>query len=1046
MKPLKITMNAFGPYGSEEFIDFTKLNDNNLFLITGPTGAGKTTIFDAITFALFGEASGEDRESDSFRSQFASDNNMTYIEMEFSLKGKQYYIKRIPRQEKRKTKGTGYTEQKADAVLKESCEGARVYTGVKEVDEKIKELLGINYKQFKQIMMISQGEFRKLLTCDSKEREVILQKLFGTESYKRLENKLKENAKELEVQREKYSDYIKNSLSKVEFESEEFNLLKSKEIQNLSEILTLAEELIEEELVKVKTIEDEISKFSKRINKKNEEIIKGKEINIKINNKNLLINEINALNEKKEYYQGKEGFLSKADKASLVSGYEENLTEREKINKEKKIQLEEAESNYLLSDKNYKNNEEVYIKSKERNKDIEELKNKLSIYNSYVPKVKDLKEKQEIRDNLKKKYDEHEKQLDNLKTIQSNSEKECKELQIKKEKAVEASLKFDTEVLNLENLENYLSKIQELQSDFSKLINMRSIYSKTKTKYDNLKKQFEIKTKIYEEKSNEFIEAQAFYIAEKLGEGDPCPVCGSKHHPQKATLHDSAVTKEELNNLKTEINNLQKEYEEARLTLEGLTSEGGILKNNVAKVKKEVFIRLKIDENSISDGDLDTFITKEKVVALDNIEKSKNKLRDIELLKSEKDKLLLKYNEIEKVIENNKSTLEKMNNEKTSIIGNLKLVEGEIESFIKEIPKKLCYPQQLETEIKKLEFKIKELTDYLENCEKKYNESKADRDKSITFKEVTLKNLLESEEDFKKTKNTFINSIKEQGFSDVDEYYSHKLDANSKELLKKEIQTYKEEVLRKTEQYNQLEKELENIEIIDLKVLEDQMEAFAESKNKLESKKSDINIKIKLNLKELEAIKELMESIEKIEKKYSIVGELSKIAKGDNSLRITFERYVLSAFFEDIISAANMRFIKMTSGRYELNRIAEKGKGLTQSGLDLQVLDNYTGRYRHVKTLSGGESFKASLALALGLADVVQSYSGGVSLDTIFIDEGFGTLDSESLEGAINTLIDLKNNGRLVGIISHVSELKERISAKLNVTTTINGSKTYFSI
>lgn len=1046
MKPLKITMNAFGPYGSEEFIDFTKLNNNNLFLITGPTGAGKTTIFDAITFALFGEASGEDRESDSFRSQFASDDNMTYIEMEFSLKGKQYYIKRIPRQEKKKTKGTGYTEQKADAVLKENCEGARVYTGVKEVDEKIKELLGINYKQFKQIMMISQGEFRKLLTCESKEREIILQKLFGTEAYKKLENKLKENAKDLEIQREKYSDYIKNSLSKIEFENEEFNLLKAKEIHNLNEILTLVEELIEEEFKKVKTIEDEINNLSKNISKKNEEIIKGKEINIKINNKNLLINEINTLNEKKEYYQKKEEFLCKADKASLVSGYEENLIEREKVYKEKKIQLEQAEINYLQSDKNYKSNEDIYIKSKEKNKDIEELKNKLSIYNSYIPKVKALKEKQEAKDNLKKKYDEHGKQLNNLKVAQISLEKECKELQTKKEKAVEASLKFDTEVLNLEKLESYLSKIQELQSDFSKLINMRGIYSKTKAKYDNLKKQLEIKTKIYEEKSNEFIEAQAFYIAEKLSEGDPCPVCGSKHHPQKAKLHDSAVTKEELNNLKTEINNLQKEYEESRVTLEGLTSDGGILKNNVAKVKKEVFLHLKIDENSISDGDLDTFIAKEKVGAVDNIKNAKSKLRDIELLKSEKDKLLIKYNEIEKVIENNKATLEKMNNETTSIIGNLKLVEGEIESFIKEIPTELCSSYKLETEIKELENKIKELTDYLENSEKKYNESKAAREKSITFKEVTLKNLLESEEDFKKSKNTFINSIKEHGFSDVDEYYSHKLDANSKELLKKELYTYKEEVLRKTEQYNQLEKELENVEIIDLKILEDQMKVFTESRNMLESKKSNIDVKIKLNLKELETIKELMASIEEIEKKYSIVGELSKIAKGDNPLRITFERYVLSAFFEDIIIAANMRFVKMTSGRYELNRIAEKGKGLTQSGLDLQVLDNYTGRYRHVKTLSGGESFKASLALALGLADVVQSYSGGVSLDTIFIDEGFGTLDSESLEGAINTLIDLKNHGRLVGIISHVPELKERISAKLNVTTTVNGSKTFFSI
>lgn len=1045
MKPLKLVMSAFGPYAKVETLDFTALNNQNIFLITGPTGAGKTTIFDALSVALYGEASGSSRDRDSLRSQFAEDGIDTYVELIFSIRDKEYRIKRYPQQLKKKTRGEGYTLQNSKVEL--FLPDGRVETKIVEVDKRIAEVLGMTSQQFKQIVMLPQGEFRRLLESESKEREVIFRKIFGTEAFLRIQENLENRARSLrkevslvETQRNIYIESIDAN------QEEELVRLKSAKDKNTKEIVTLTENRIEEDNKEKEAREKELQdnrtaqeQLQKRINETDEN-------NKKIEGKRVLKETLQKELEKEKAFIEKNNQLELARKTLEIVPVEEQLKQKEISLKTKEVSLEQAR----------KSLDEIEKILEEANKEFEEENGKeglrknlgetITRLNDFQPKVKNYHDKKLALNELNNKYSDIEKKkILNKENIEKNKiqlENTEKILKVIMEKElVKANKSQDLERINAK-----IKDLRELYNKYKAYSEGQEKYKQEEQEFLNLEKRYKVENELYTELNIRFISGQAGILAESLQDKTPCPVCGSLEHPNKAVRQKQTPSEEDLEKKKEELQKIEEKYKAkgnslsaSRASLEALEKSAREKYEEVVQYLDEDFEILEINNklNEIKHKgtetkELQTKLNKE-IEELNNILQSKeNKLKEQETLKT--------------ILKNLEDSSEVLDKNFIEIHGIVKAEEEVILNIEKEIPEDRRSLDALNRDIKGHEEKIQSLEKRLQLAKKKLEkarESKASIQGDLKEKE---KNFSENLEDLKNYKNKFDNLMVEKGFKDILEYENAKKTHEEIKEIEVDIRSYHENIKSLRDRVTEAENATKALEVVNLEPLKEVFVELKEKEKYINEVIQRIFARISNNKKQLKEIKRISLSIEKNEEKYRVIGELSRLANGDNIERLSFERYVLAAHFGEIIEAANLRLNKMTNKRFELKRKEDREKGIKQSGLELEVFDNYTGKARHVKTLSGGESFKASLSLALGLADVVQSHAGGITVDTMFIDEGFGSLDQESLDNAINCLIDLQQGGRLVGIISHVSELKERIEVKLEVTPAKEGSRVRFNI
>ncbi len=917
MRPLKLKLNAFGPYAGFEEIDFTKMN--SIYLITGPTGSGKTTIFDGISFALFGKTSGDTRDAKELKSDFAKGDETCFVELEFSLNGEVYTIRREPTQsmEGRKTKKGHSVEL--------HMPGDKILNKVNEVEEKIESLLGLNAEQFKQIVMLPQGEFKKLIESSTEEKEVIFRKIFSSKIYKDFQDKLKEKylsmKKELEVFRERQLTLI----NKIECGENEFLKQKlNEENLNIIEILDDTKLQIENDKKEIKNIEKEKATKALEVENLTKNIEKIKAVNLKIDRVNSLkLSEkeiTNVLSEKEEALKKEE---ERCDERKLL---EKNLNSLE-IQIEGFKEYEKNSNNLLIVEKNLKN---ITLSLKE----MENTK-----------KVK------------KEKIESIEKFLENNKNL---------DLEIL---SLETSFKEKTD--EREELKDFYLKTQSLKKDISN-------HKELSIKYENISSDYIKASNEYESSVETMKKQQAGILALNLKEGEPCLVCGSTHHPLKAKILNSSLTEEYIKSLKEKLENIKvlkdKQLQEVS-SINGKITE--LLKGSILEGFKKY-----LGIESFNKDEIDTL---QKSI-IEKGSKVKSELENLEKnIKEKKSQLSIK----------NKQVLEK------------EAIEKEIE--------------EIEKNIKQLEINEKET---FAKCEI-LKEAKSSFEKTLTSEIKSLKDL---EGKIIETKNK-IDSIEEA----------------LKNAIKEEKE-YREKLLKVKQEIKTLEEETLNDEKKDFEKLEALKEEIKIALKEIENREKVVYSRVDNNEKTILSVNAISEKIKEKDEKYSIVSELSNIANGNNSKKITFERYVLAYHFNEILEYANIRFKAMTNERYYLERKLEITDARKGQGLDFDVYDNYTGKTRSIKSLSGGESFKASLALALGLSDVIQSNSGGVRIEAMFVDEGFGTLDPESLEKAIETLIELGAGGKTVGIISHVGEIKERISSKIEILKGQKGSKINISL
>ena len=914
MKPLKLVINAFGPYLNKTEIDFTTFGEDGLYLITGDTGAGKTTIFDALSFALFGQASGSARAKDSksLRSDFAKENDVTYVELTFLNHGDKYFIHRECAYKKINRNGKETTEsEKAELTRPDKT----VLSSKKEVDEEIVNILGINREQFAKIVMIAQGEFQRFLFALTKEKEEIFRKIFRTDLYKEFQTRLAYKLKDAETQKGKYETELKTNINNIMPDSEEFKSLISDEkaVYRIEEILPALDKSIKND----KELTSDFNEKSKKLQDEKE----------KLSNEIQKITTIN--NDKKAF---------------------------DDLNK----QLPELEQVANDAEKLYKTEKG---KEKERNKLIEEI----GQLEKSLPEYEELKNKQV---ELGEKNKELTTLLETLKLQQEKLEKLEKQNKLDKDELEKLKdLSGDIEKNNTA-IEKNGEKHDELVGIKDKI----SDYKKEQDKYENQKKlfkkaeqDFRTKNSIAENLNELFIASQAEFLAKNLKEGDKCPVCGSTKHPLLAKPTKNTVTKEEYNKAKDKA-------EEARAERDKLATEAGKIETNLKNFEKELLKYAKTEFGmKVIEG------LEEKVEeALEGNEKSDKKLNDEkkDLEKKQKRKTELKDN-IEKVdiskleIENNKNEEEPKRDELSNAISNLS-------GIIKEKQKNLKYKTKEEAE------------EILKKKQDKYDALQQALDDALAKKGETAQKLSEAK-----------GSLSE------------------------------------------LEKKIPKEELPDINELNTQLREKSDTLTQMTNEKENIAIRYQTNDRAKKNIKETYKKYEEISEQIRTLDNLNRTANGnltDKKQKITFENYILGAFFEEIIDAANQRFKEMTSYQFELRK-AESNGGHAQTGLDLAVLDAYTGKIRNVSTLSGGESFKAALALSLGLSDIVQQQAGGIQIETMFIDEGFGSLDPESLDQTMKILTELSGNNTLIGIISHVEELREMIDRKIVVTKTKTGSK-----
>ncbi|MGL5379098.1 AAA family ATPase [Clostridium sp.] len=1047
MKIKKLIISAFGPYAEKQTIDFEEnLDGKNMFVITGNTGAGKTTIFDAINFALYGEASGSDREGKSLRSDFADNKTPTEVELWFSIRNKDYYVKRTPQYFRAKQRGEGYTESKPTAEMKIKD---KTLTGPKEVTKAVEDILGINSDQFKQLVMIPQGEFKKLLNSDSSKKEEIFRKIFGTKVFSIIQNDIKEKSNVLKKSIETIQRDRENRIRvfKCREKEELLGLINAKDInielvmEKFKDAIKFDEKYSEEVKDNIKKIEDEISKLSK-------EFTLADENNKKIEKVEKCKIELEELIAKANEYKDKSIMLERGKKAITVGNFEEKYNEKKK--------LHDSVSKELKESKLLKENLEEDLKKAEEclsiEKGKEEERNKISKNIDEYEKLKDKAAKYESIKNqfdlLKKKLKSTEARKISIDIEVKSNENTLKEISIMLDEI--KKIREEKSKLDIENekYEGKLEKINRISSAISKWLsendrheNGIKYYSEVEKKYKNLKN-------IYEELEDIFKKNQAGILARNLEEGEECPVCGSTSHPRLAILDEKEVTEEAVKKSKVEFEAIGNKKEEAiKLLTEIKTRMDNIFDETINSMAMELLG----NEVDITNSSEDINIINEKINQL-NIEnnnlikKNKERIEGLNKLINTEGLKLSEKEQAEKAIVALRKELEEKNEELVNLQGKFKSQEVLLEEIRKEFNGEIKTKAQLDLLINDEANKLKKLKELFEKVEELYKKVKTSLDNEKGRFQSLTKSEEESKSSYEEALNIFKENVLSLGFEDYKDYIGAKISEQGIIYLEEEISKYNTDVISIKNLYSMVSKDAEGLTKIDLMVIKEKLEEANEKKIKLVSEDKEIFADINHNKSIIEDIKKFTKSIENDEKEYKVVGNLSKIVNGENLKRISFERYVLAAYFEDIIAAANVRFSKITGSRYELLRKEDIGDKRKGQGLDLEVFDNYTGKSRDIKTLSGGESFKASLSMALGLADVVQSYAGGIQLDTMFIDEGFGTLDPESLDNAIECLIDLQNDGRLVGVISHVEELKDRIEARLEVISTNKGSKVEFKI
>lgn len=1046
MKPIKLVMSAFGPYASTAEVAFDRFGEGGLFLITGDTGAGKTTVFDAITFALFHRTSGTDREVNTLRSDFATGKEETFVEFTFSHGGRIYQIYRSPQYERAKARGKGFTTKTAKAKLLREPE--EPIEGIKQVNEAVENLLRINYDQFKQICMIAQGEFREVLNADSKKRGEILQKIFSTEGYKKMavlmEQRYKKahgEIKELLRSVDQYFDgieYEESSAYAQAIQEEKKHLYADSHYQ-LEDKTNLLNSLIAEDTEKIGEKELQLQELSAKAEKKLRAYTLIQSANALFLKYDQFKAEKERLDAGKEALQKQILLVERQKKAvyEVKPVYDAYLTEQKKCQqaaeryRNAQQELEKAMKEEQQAQENWKTAESKKVLAEEKRQEAILLKQEEEKYHQKEVLQASFTECGEKRTRMAKEKEHRETKIKRL-------EKAVKERKEKLQELADCSRQYLLVENQQKKLEEeckilqmlFVEKIPKVKKLEEKLEQTQAVYHQKRSSFDLINEQ-------YLSAERQMEETQAGFLASRLEKGKACPVCGSTYHPSPARLSESGVTEEEFRALKeqrslaeTEKNDAHEKAVKANTTWE---AEQNVLQ---AQIVEEMEIR--IEDVPKEYPALQQFIKE----ALENKQRKKEEttgnLKKLAEQKKEQEKLQGQTEQDLQELEKQREELEESREE----FRQLETAYAELAGQMKGL-EELKYKTLKEA--KTIRIKLESEADgILQELEKQQQHLRTAKEQ-VSAKKATMESCKEQETELQKNvqerQQQYLEIREQHGFAGEEEFQAFL--AEKEEILRKEtaIQKRQEAMMVNETNLKSVEKELEGKERIPEEQAKQEAEESRLAQTKAQELLMDLKHRRERNSTILKKIEKKKENMEDKLKEAGMLGSLSDLLLGKTvgKNKTSLETYVQMSGLDGIVHAANRRLWPMSGGQYQLCRHEDpEAKG--NVALNLDILDHYTGKKRSVSTLSGGESFMASLSLALGLSDCVSANAGGIKTETLFIDEGFGTLDEQSLNDAVHMLQELSGGNKLVGIISHREELKQEIARKIVINKSKRGS------
>ena len=1055
MKPTKLIISAFGPYAGEmPAIDLTEFEDKGLFLISGDTGAGKTTIFDAISYALYGKTSGSYRDTKNLRSEYANESTETYVDLYFTHQGKEYHVWRRPGYERKKQRGEGMTMVSENAKLYAGDE--KPIEGKTQVDEAIKELLHIDEKQFKQIAMIAQGEFWDLLNAKTDERTKILRTIFQTSGYNNIEYRLKERMddgyrlkKDTEHSILQYLDDV--VLDPEEDQAEALTELKERaqksgSVWNLEEMTDLLQSILKADAQRLQKVEEELQSAEEKLEKSKASLATA-EIN------NGLLKRVEELKEKEIDLAEKKQEMEKAEtllarqkiatrevypvysawkeKEQAVKALEEQISA-------KKESVKTASQQVLLSGKNLE-------AAKQEQPEAEKLR-------KLADQIEAEKEKYQNRDALLRKAEELRKTGEGFAEKEQQIKNREMLLKEKTEKLKETQKRLKGSPEKLKDVARLAEWYQELLHAMDEILGVRCPeWEKKKTALANKQKAYQKAFDDFEAASRERIEAErelddqrAGILAKGLEEGKKCPVCGAVHHPEPAKIPDTAITEEEFKILKDKEEKLQQAKSDANMAaVSAKTALEQFEEQLCAEMQKCLASEL-LEKQEAQNGIGEQIIAVEnaKAQAEEQIRKITEERSALEadckaLTKAEEDLEKAQGEEAEKLAAD-KDLFAKQKQDTETAAAETKAVLDTLTSLL------YADWDAAAAELAKTREQIKGITDRMEQAEQAQKSAEkrlASEQSSLGTLEESLKKEVQEEKERKEKLDTVMSGQTTASFASIEEMQS--LVLSEKEITEADdaINKYKQAVATNQKQLEDAMADAKDRIRIDVTALKEQCDLQQAEVSGKRKAVNTIQNRTQGNKEKLDKITAQQSELEQARKEYNTCSRLYNLVKGTTGNgKITLEQYIQAAGFDGIIAAANRRLKPMSGGQYELFRQEDSLGKRSNNFLDLEVLDHYTGHRRPVGNLSGGESFKASLSLALGLSDTVSSNLGGVQMDALFVDEGFGTLDRKSIDAAMDALINLSGTKKLVGIISHREELVENIPQQLHITKTQSGS------
>lgn len=1062
MRPIKLKMCAFGPYaGPAPEIDFTQFEERGIFLISGDTGAGKTTIFDAICFALYGQTSGTYRKTKNLRSEYAQDDVESYVELIFEHQAKVYTIKRYPSYDRPKKRGDGIIKTQEKAEL--HYEDGTVIEKLTEIKSRIETLLGLTFEQFKQVALISQGEFYKLLNADTDSRTEILRQIFATEAYKKIEEILRERKKQASVELGKKKTSMKTDFSRsmvsensafyIEMEALKEKLEMAGTVWDIEGMLALLSSVTDEDAALRQRMEDDLEKEKTVYDALNRQIERANMDNALINRYEELKTEAEKLAEAASQIKEDRMTLLKTEAATrqVAPVYNEYIDVKKRV----------IDKNSALNDKN------ASAKAAE-----DTLKSAEVSYKEQLGKKEsaDVAKRQadQIEENLEKYAQRDAAQQDQIRLLTAE-----KKNNIDKKALSDREKEIADQIIQEENIlkkhENCFEKRAQCMAWLSRLEDIiadrQDIAKETgdaNRKWSDCWKSqmeaFKSSQAEYEKATVEYNHAKKLYdnsiagiLAMGLSEGEKCPVCGSLHHPEPAGLSEEAVTEEVLKEYEARYKEAEKINNEKRDASAKASSDYQSALSNLVRRKKTWLANVNLFRRGSGSPEKD--YSDESRISVYYGEESKEIQEKYNQVLDKKKALDLSCSAYETAQDNLKKLRadqtdviepekKKLTEEQTIISSDLAAVQATLASFAQ-----LEYHNEKEAVAAQKSYaaQAKTIYDAIEAADHQKNEAATKLAEERSAVDMLKLQISEDTAEEKNREKCFEAILLETGFDSEAHFLQYRSDEETIRTMKDQIDQYDKKVLVNKENLKIAEKDAKDKSRVDIQMLTEKAEAQKEKTELIRSGLSDILIRISTNQSIIGNIRSGKEELEQLSKDFRHYDHLFNLVSGSISgKKVSFEQYIQASGFDQIIASANRRLLPMSDHQFELFRKEETdeatGDGRKKNFLNLEVLDNYTGKRRPVGNLSGGESFKASLSLALGLSDHVSSSNGGVQMDALFVDEGFGTLDKKSIDNARDILAELSGNNKLVGIISHREELKESIRNQICITKGKNGS------